>query len=243
MFDLRRSMHTFASSLATEHRSWIFHSRWNRYSMYQWFTRRGCDTNYRRRFSRSRSTIEVRKTFSMSEKKKKTLEFFRLHDIILRVNDIDFTQIEHQAAVDALKAAGNHVHLVSSDWKKNFSMTFSRLHSVSSSISSARDGRNSITKTSQCSFRLFDSGWNQPWTCQRVCSFRPIHVDQCLRSFRDYGIFVTNIIPGGITDKNGRLRVGDRLMHVQSMVRSMIFLSLFIVFFLGQWLWSSVCGT
>jgi hypothetical protein len=36
--------------------------------------------------------------------------------------------------------------------------------------------------------------------------------------FRDYGIFITNIIPGGITDKNGRLKVGDRLMHVQSLV-------------------------
>lgn len=35
---------------------------------------------------------------------------------------------------------------------------------------------------------------------------------------RDYGIFITNIIPGGIADKNGRLKVGDRLMHVQSMV-------------------------
>ena len=34
----------------------------------------------------------------------------------------------------------------------------------------------------------------------------------------DYGIFITNIIPGGIADKNGRLKVGDRLMHVQSMV-------------------------
>ncbi len=39
--------------------------------------------------------------------------FCRLHDIILRVNQMDFTQIEHQAAVDGLKAAGNHVHLVS----------------------------------------------------------------------------------------------------------------------------------
>lgn len=37
----------------------------------------------------------------------------RLHDIILRVNEMDFTRIEHQAAVDGLKAAGNHVTLVS----------------------------------------------------------------------------------------------------------------------------------
>ncbi len=41
--------------------------------------------------------------------------------------------------------------------------------------------------------------------------------------FRDYGIFITNIIPGGIADKNGRLKVGDRLMHVQSLVRKNIF--------------------
>jgi hypothetical protein len=37
----------------------------------------------------------------------------RLHDIILRVNEMDFTHIEHQAAVDGLNAAGNHVSLVS----------------------------------------------------------------------------------------------------------------------------------
>jgi hypothetical protein len=46
-------------------------------------------------------------------RKKQFLFDFRLHDIILRVNEMDFTHIEHQAAVDGLKAAGNHVSLVS----------------------------------------------------------------------------------------------------------------------------------
>ena len=50
---------------------------------------------------------------------------------------------------------------------------------------------------------------------------------------RDYGIFITNIIPGGIADKNGRLKVGDRLMHVQSMVKifaqNMVFIIQYIV--------------
>lgn len=32
----------------------------------------------------------------------------------------------------------------------------------------------------------------------------------------DHGIFITNIIPGGIADKNGNLLVGDRLLYVQS---------------------------
>jgi hypothetical protein len=50
--------------------------------------------------------------------------------------------------------------------------------------------------------------------------------------FRDYGIFITNIIPGGIADKNGRLKVGDRLMHVQSLVRKNIFDISLIEFFL-----------
>lgn len=35
-----------------------------------------------------------------------------MHDIILRVNELDFTNIEHQLAVDSLKAAGNQVNLV-----------------------------------------------------------------------------------------------------------------------------------
>jgi hypothetical protein len=33
--------------------------------------------------------------------------------MILRVNEMDFTHIEHQAAVDGLKAAGNDVNIVS----------------------------------------------------------------------------------------------------------------------------------
>jgi hypothetical protein len=37
-----------------------------------------------------------------------------MHDIILRVNDIDYTDIDHQPAVDTLKATKNEVHLVSS---------------------------------------------------------------------------------------------------------------------------------
>lgn len=52
-----------------------------------------------------------------------------------------------------------------------------------------------------------------------TCFFSVENTNVCI--FRDYGIFITNIIPGGIADKNGRLRVGDRLMHVQSMVGNM----------------------
>jgi C-terminal processing protease CtpA/Prc len=57
--------------------------------------------------------------------------------------------------------------------------------------------------------------------------------------FRDYGIFITNIIPGGIADKNGRLKVGDRLMHVQSLVRKSFsnFLSFKICFFVIKEKW------
>ncbi len=45
-----------------------------------------------------------------------------------------------------------------------------------------------------------------------------------MKYFSDHGIFITNIIPGGITDKNGRLKVGDRLLSVQSMVWNTEFL-------------------
>ena len=41
-------------------------------------------------------------------------------------------------------------------------------------------------------------------------------VDPALSS--DHGIFITNIIPGGLADANGRLKIGDRLMNVQSTV-------------------------
>lgn len=35
------------------------------------------------------------------------------HDVILRVNTVDFTNIQHATAVDTLKSAGNVVKLVS----------------------------------------------------------------------------------------------------------------------------------
>jgi hypothetical protein len=55
--------------------------------------------------------------------------------------------------------------------------------------------------------------------------------------FRDYGIFITNIIPGGIADKNGRLKVGDRLMHVQSLVRKYFFFNFnYFSFLKEKWL-------
>lgn len=38
---------------------------------------------------------------------------FRVNDIILKVNDVDLIEIPHSVAVDALKRAGNMVHLVS----------------------------------------------------------------------------------------------------------------------------------
>lgn len=44
-----------------------------------------------------------------------------------------------------------------------------------------------------------------------------------LKYFSDHGLFITNIIPGGIADKSGRLKVGDRLLHVQSMVKKSIY--------------------
>ena len=42
------------------------------------------------------------------------LFYTRMHDIILRVNDTDYTDIDHQPAVDTLKATKNEVHLVRS---------------------------------------------------------------------------------------------------------------------------------
>ena len=39
----------------------------------------------------------------------------RLHDVILRVNGEDFTNIDHQPAVDFLKSAGPQIHLVMSN--------------------------------------------------------------------------------------------------------------------------------
>ena len=35
----------------------------------------------------------------------------------------------------------------------------------------------------------------------------------------DHGIFINNIILGGIADQNGRLVIGDRLVGVRSAVR------------------------
>ncbi|CAF3465528.1 unnamed protein product [Rotaria sp. Silwood1] len=106
----------------------------------------------------------------------------KLHDIILRVNSMDFTRIEHQAAVDGLKAAGNHVNLL--------------IRRLAPPI-------------------MEEIQLNKPPNANLGFSIAGGISHEHVKG--DYGIFITNIIPGGIADKNGRLKVGDRLMHVQSL--------------------------
>ncbi|CAF2449682.1 unnamed protein product [Rotaria sp. Silwood2] len=106
----------------------------------------------------------------------------KLHDIILRVNSMDFTHIEHQAAVDGLKAAGNHVNLL--------------IRRLAPPI-------------------MEEIQLNKPSNAHLGFSIAGGISHEHVKG--DYGIFITNIIPGGIADKNGRLKVGDRLMHVQSL--------------------------
>jgi C-terminal processing protease CtpA/Prc len=48
--------------------------------------------------------------------------------------------------------------------------------------------------------------------------FKKKNLSNISHYFSDHGIFITNIIPGGIADKQGHLRIGDRLIQVQSMV-------------------------
>ncbi|UJR30241.1 hypothetical protein I4U23_017779 [Adineta vaga] len=105
----------------------------------------------------------------------------KLHDIILRVNDSDFTHIEHQAAVESLKAAGNDVVLLVRRLQPPAmeEIELEKPPNVHLGFSIAGGISNEYVKG-------------------------------------DHGIFITNIIPGGIADKNGRLKVGDRLVHVQS---------------------------
>ncbi|CAF0856080.1 unnamed protein product [Adineta steineri] len=105
----------------------------------------------------------------------------KLHDIILRVNEIDFTHIEHQLAVDSLKAAGNHVTLI-----------IRRLEPPAME-------EIELEKPPNVHLGFSIAG-----------GISHEHVKG------DHGIFITTIIPGGIADRNGRLKVGDRLVHVQS---------------------------
>ncbi|CAF1354687.1 unnamed protein product [Rotaria sordida] len=106
----------------------------------------------------------------------------KLHDIILRVNNIDFTNIEHQAAVDTLKAAESPVILI--------------IRRLAPPIME----EIVLEKSPNVHLGFSIAG-----------GISHEHVKG------DYGIFITNIIPGGVADKNGKLKVGDRLMSVLSM--------------------------
>ncbi|CAF1086367.1 unnamed protein product [Didymodactylos carnosus] len=105
----------------------------------------------------------------------------RLHDIILRVNNIDFTTITHAAAVEALRNAGNKVTIyirrLAPPYIEKIELHKSSITSLGFSIA---------------------GGINNE------------HVKG------DHGIFITNIIQGGIAGQNGRLRVGDRLMQIST---------------------------
>lgn len=62
-----------------------------------------------------------------------------MNDIILKVNDVDLIEIPHSVAVDALKRAGNMVHLVSIIypplhihfyWKRNDMQNYYFIHNI-----------------------------------------------------------------------------------------------------------------
>ncbi|CAF0834417.1 unnamed protein product [Rotaria sp. Silwood1] len=105
----------------------------------------------------------------------------KLYDIILRVNNMDFTNIKHQVARDILRTAGNHVNL----------LIRRLLPPILEEIQ--------IEKLPNTRWDLLIEG-----------GIDREYIEG------DHGIFIRNIIPETIADKNGRLRVGDRLMHIRS---------------------------
>lgn len=99
------------SILATEQWSRLFDSRWKGCAIHQDFSSSVCDENQGGRCSCAIGGFAV--GGKKYQRTRKMLSFsLSLRDIILSVNEVDFTNINHQAAVDALKTAGPHVHLV-----------------------------------------------------------------------------------------------------------------------------------
>ncbi|CAF4456343.1 unnamed protein product, partial [Rotaria magnacalcarata] len=104
------------------------------------------------------------------------------HDIILRVNDISFTHIQHQVGVDTLKAAETPVSIV--------------VRRLAPPV-------------------IEEIVLEKPPNAHLGFSIAGGISHEHVKG--DYGIFITHVIPGGVADKHGRLKVGDRLMSVVSM--------------------------
>ncbi|CAF1555736.1 unnamed protein product [Rotaria sordida] len=105
----------------------------------------------------------------------------KLHDIILRVNNINFTNIKHRTAVDILRAADNHVNLLI---------------------------RRLLPPIQEKIYIKIPPGTNLGLLIVGGIDHEYIEGDP--------GIFIINIIPGTVAHANGRLKVGDRLMYIQS---------------------------
>ena len=107
------------------------------------------------------------------------------------------------------------------DEKYFSSIFFFLFRAGSSTFGSDFARRNRIDENARIASRLLHRRWHHARTRQRVSSTRLVSsrlISVC--SARDHGIFINKIIPGGIAAEDGRLRIGDRLLAVQSEVKA-----------------------
>ncbi|XP_051782917.1 disks large homolog 2 isoform X11 [Erpetoichthys calabaricus] len=113
----------------------------------------------------------------------------RVNDCILRVNDVDVSEVSHSKAVEALKVAGSIVRLYVRRRRPMLETVVE--------IKLIKGPKGMHVKPAGLGFSIAGGVGNQ-------------HIPG------DNSIYVTKIIDGGAAQKDGRLQVGDRLLMVNN---------------------------
>ncbi|KAH0506817.1 Disks large-like protein 2 [Microtus ochrogaster] len=140
---------------------------------------------------------------------------FRVNDCILRVNEVDVSEVSHSKAVEALKEAGSIVRLY-----------VRRRRPILETVVEIKlfKGPKAEELIARDEFTLFaDFVGFLPLTSENLSYGVPVGLGFSIAGGvgnqhipGDNSIYVTKIIDGGAAQKDGRLQVGDRLLMVNN---------------------------
>ncbi|KAH9383334.1 hypothetical protein HPB48_024549 [Haemaphysalis longicornis] len=126
----------------------------------------------------------------------------QVNDIILRVNDVDLIDVPHSIAVEALKRAGNSVHLLVK--RQRYPVGSSSAQAVGAAAVSQQQQQHTPPQVVEIELLKGNKGLG----FSIAGGIGNQHVPG------DNGIYVTKVMEGGAASLDRRLEVGDKLLAV-----------------------------
>lgn len=153
----------------------------------------------------------------------------RVNDCVLRVNEVDVSEVVHSRAVEALKEAGPVVRLVVRR-RQSPPETILEVNLLKGPKGQSKHNAESLTHQHTGCVWILTVFW-KPYSVLGNCYWLILHHvvglgfsiaggigNQHIPG--DNSIYITKIIEGGAAQKDGRLQTGDRLLAVSYQVNA-----------------------